>query len=202
MNVTYINHTKENKMMKRVWTAVLLVVCCAFVMTGCQSGQSVQPSDLPSWVLMPPEGGISAVGSAKVGPAGMSFAKLEATSNARDEIARTINVKVKNMIKNFTETTGVGDDTTVDKVFTIVSKQVAKVDLTGSQIKNVHLDQANEEIYVLVALQPEVVAGVAESMKQAAMTSYKNDKALWQKFQAKKGQEELDKEIEKEFGGM
>ncbi|VFQ45289.1 LPP20 family lipoprotein [Desulfoluna butyratoxydans] len=188
--------------MKRVWTAVLLVVCCAFVMTGCQSSPQVAPSDLPSWVLMPPEGGISAVGSAKVGPAGMSFAKLEATSNARDEIARSINVKVKNMIKNFTETTGVGDDTTVDKVFTNVSKQVAKVDLTGSQIKNVHLDKANEEIYVLVALQPEAVAGVADAMKQAAVTSYKNDKALWQKFQAKKGHEELDKEIEKEFGSM
>lgn len=188
--------------MKRVWTAVLLVVCCAFAMAGCASGPTVAPSDLPSWVLMPPEGGISAVGSAKVGPAGMSFAKLEATSNARDEIARTINVKVKNMIKNFTETTGVGDDTTVDKVFTNVSKQVAKVDLTGSQIKNVHLDEANEEIYVLVALQPEAVSGVADAMKQAAVTSYKNDKALWQKFQAKKGQEELEKEIEKEFGGM
>ena len=188
--------------MKRVWTAVMLIVCSAFVMTGCQSGPAVAPSDLPSWVLLPPEGGISSVGSAKIGPAGMSFAKMEATSNARDEIARTINVKVKNMLKNFTETTGVGDDTTVDKVFTNVSKQVAKVDLTGSQIKNVYLDKANEEIYVLVALQPESVAGVAEAMKKSAMTSYKNDKALWQKFQAKKGQEELDKEIEKEFGGM
>ncbi|WP_300666885.1 LPP20 family lipoprotein [Desulfoluna sp.] len=188
--------------MKRVWIAVVMVMCCAFVLAGCKSGPTVAPSDLPAWVLMPPEGGISAVGSAKIGPAGVSFAKLEATSNARDEIARTINVKVKNMIKNFTETTGVGDDTTVDKVFTNVSKQVAKVDLTGSQIKNVHKDDANQEIYVLVALQPEAVSGVADAMKQAAVTSYKNDKALWQKFQAKKGQEELDKEIEKEFGGM
>ncbi len=188
--------------MNRVWTLVCLVVACAFVMTGCQSGPVAPASDLPSWVLMAPEGGISAVGSAKVGPAGMSFAKLEATSNARDEIARTINVKVKNMIKNFTETTGVGDDTTVDKVFTNVSKQVAKVDLSGSQIKNVYLDRANEEIYVLVALQPEAVSGVAEAMKKAAVTSYKSDKALWQKFQAKKGQEEMEMEIEKEFGGM
>ena len=28
------------------------------------------------------------------------------------------------------------------------------------------------------------------------------EKALWQKFQAKKGHEELEKEIEKEFGKM
>lgn len=28
----------------------------------------------------------------------------------------------------------------------------------------------------------------------------RNEQALWQKFQAKKGHEELEKEIEKEFG--
>lgn len=188
--------------MKRVWLAVCVVVCCVCVMAGCKSGGGPQPSNLPSWVLMPPEGGISAVGSAKVGPAGMGFARIEASSNARDEIARTLNVKVKNMIKNFTETTGVGDATTVDKVFTNVSKQVASVDISGSAVKNAYLDNANQELYILVALQPEVVSNVTEAMKKAVVTSYKKDKALWQKFQAKKGQDELDHEIEKEFGEM
>lgn len=177
--------------------AVMAISCVMFI--GCASAPKEQ-SNLPAWVLMPPEGGISGVGAAQIGPAGMQTARIEAAANARDEIARTLNVRVKNMIKNFTETTGVGDDQTVDKVFTNVSKQVAKVDLTGSQIKKVHLDQDKNELYVLVAVQPEVVSEVAESMKQAAVTSFKNDKALWQKFQAKKGQEELDKEIEKEFG--
>lgn len=185
--------------MKRIIIVIAVMVMGSVFLAGCQSAAPPK-SDLPSWVLMPPEGGISSVGSAKIGPAGMSFAKIEAAANARDEIARTINVKVKNMIKNFTETTGVGDAQTVDKVFTNVSKQVAKVDLTGSTIKNVHLDKENNEIYVLVGLQPEIVSNVAETMKKAAMTSYKNDRALWQKFQAKKAHEELDKEIEKEFG--
>ncbi len=130
------------------------------------------------------------------------MAKIEATANARYEIARTINVKVKNMIKNFTETTGVGDDQTVDKVFTNVSKQVAKVDLSGSVVKKTFYDREGNELYVLVALNPEVVANVAETMKKAAMTSFKNDRALWQKFQAKKAHEELENEIEKEFGQM
>lgn len=185
--------------MKRMLMVVAILAIGSVFMAGCQSAAPVK-TDLPAWVLMPPEGGLSSVGSAKIGPAGMSFAKMEASANARDEIARTINVKVKNMIKNFTESTGVGDDQTVDKVFTSVSKQVAKVDLTGSRVKNVFMDTANQEIYVLVALQPEVVKSVAETMKQAAVTSFKNDRALWQKFQAKKAHEELDKEIEKEFG--
>lgn len=177
--------------------AVLAVACVAF--TGCQKTGKTS-SNLPEWVINPPEGGISGVGSAKVGPAGMQTARIEAAANARDEISRTLNIRVKNMIKNFTETTGVGDAQTVDKVFTNVSKQVSQVDLSGSQIKKVFLDEKNNELHVLVAVNPEVVTQVADAMKQAAITSMKNEQALWQKFQAKKGHEELDKEIEKEFG--
>jgi len=177
--------------------AVLAVACVAF--TGCQKTGKVS-SNLPEWVLVPPEGGISGVGSAKVGPAGMQTARIEAAANARDEISRTLNVRVKNMIKNFTETTGVGDAQTVDKVFTNVSKQVSKVDLSGSQIKKVFLDEKNNELHVLVAVNPEVVTQVTDAMKHAAITSMRNEQALWQKFQAKKGHEELEKEIEKEFG--
>ena len=191
-------------MMKRMWTMVVMAACFALVLTGCQGGGApVQPAgDLPAWVLVPPEGGICAVGSAKVGAAGMGFARTEAAAGARDEIARILNVRVKNMFKNFTETTGVGDDQTVDKVTTNVSKQLAKVDLSGSVVKKAYLDKANNELYVLVAVQPEVVKSVADTMRQAAVTSFKNDRALWQKFQAKKGHEELESQIEKEFGEM
>lgn len=185
--------------MKKIMVILAVMAMACVMVVGCTSADK-QPSNLPAWVLVPPEGGISGVGSAKIGAAGMQTARIEAAANARDEIARTLNVRVKNMIKNFTETTGIGDSETVDKVFTNVSKQVAKVDLTGSQIKKVHLDQENNELYVLVAVNPEAVAQASEAMKQAAMTSFKNDQALWQKFQAKKGHEELEKEIEKEFG--
>lgn len=186
--------------MKKVMVILAAMAMVCVVAAGCKTGDEKPSSNLPAWVLVPPEGGISGVGSAKVGPAGMQTARIEATANARDEMARIMNVRVKNMIKNFTETTGVGDAQTVDKVFTNVSKQVAKVDLTGSQIKKVFLDEKNNELYVLVGLNPEAVSQASDAMKQAAITSFKNDQALWQKFQAKKGHEELEKEIEKEFG--
>lgn len=187
--------------MRKIMVMMAVLALTSVMFVGCKSAET-NKADLPAWVLVPPEGGISGVGSAKIGAAGMQTARIEAAANARDEIARTLNVRVKNMIKNFTETTGVGDDETVDKVFTNVSKQVAKVDLSGSQIKKAHLDKENNELYVLVAVNPEAVAQAAEAMKQAAVTSFKNDRALWQKFQAKKGHEELEKEIEKEFGSM
>ncbi len=185
--------------MKRVLLIMTVLAIACVMVVGCKSNDP-KKMNIPSWVLVPPEGGISASGSAKIGPAGLSLAKIEATAIARDEIARSLNVKVKNMIKNFTETTGVGDDTTVDKVFTNVSKQLAKFDLSGSVVKKAEV--IDETIYILVAVQPEIVAQVANSMKKGDVSRVRNKKALWQKFQVKKGHEELEKEIEKEFGQM
>lgn len=166
-----------------------------------QSAQEVSPEfdGAPAWVLMPEvEGGLAAAGSAKMGAAGPSFAKTEATANARDELARQLNVKVKNMVTNFTQTTGVGDAQTVDKVVKNVSKQVASVDLSGSKVSKVWLSKTNT-MWVLVTLDPNGLEALKTSMAEAAKTSYKNDQALYQQFLNKKGQEELDSEIEKTF---
>jgi hypothetical protein len=99
------------------------------------------------------------------------------------------------MVKNFTQATGVGDDQTVDKVSAQVSKQIANETLNGSRQKDIWMSPCNE-LYVLVVLDP---ATVQEYAKQAVQSSYKNDQALWQQFQAKKAYEELDQEIQKEF---
>jgi ABC-type sulfate transport system substrate-binding protein len=85
------------------------------------------------------EGGLTGLGAAKIGAAGLQFARTEAIANARDEMARTLSIKVKNMFKNFTQVTGVGDAETVDKVSANVSKQVANQTLEGSRAKNVWL---------------------------------------------------------------
>jgi hypothetical protein len=187
--------------MKKIILAVMFV---SLVAVGCGGKKAEGPeianpcfNDAPAWVLSPElEGGLAAAGSAKVGAAGMQFAKTEAMASGRDELARILSVKVQNMVKNFTQATGVGDAQTVDKVSSQVSKQVANETLTGSRQKNVWLSPCNE-LFVLVVLDPAVVK---EQAKQAVQSSYKSDQALWQQFQAKKAYEELDKEIAKEFG--
>jgi len=150
----------------------------------------------PAWVLNPESiGGLAAVGSAKIGKAGIQFARVEALANARDELARQISVKVKNMVKNFTQVTGVGDEESVDKVSVQVSKQITSQALQGSRQKDMWISPSGT-LYVLVIVDPE---SVKELVKQQTLTSFKKDKALWQQFQAKKAYEELEKEIQKEF---
>lgn len=156
-------------------------------------------ANAPRWVLSPEmEGGLSAVGSAKIGKAGIQFARTEALANARDELARMLQVKVKNMVKNFTQVIGAGDEQTVDKVSVQVSKQVTSTVLQGSKQKDMWISPSGE-LYVLVVLDPQ---SVKQAVKEATLSSFKNERALWQKFQAKKAYEELDKEIDKEFGGQ
>lgn len=183
---------------------VMFVLSTFLVLTGCGE-KEVKPlanpcfNGAPAWVIDPSmEGGLTGLGSAKIGAAGMSFARTESMAVARDEIARTMSVKVKNMFKNFTQQTGIGDDQTVDKVATNVSKQVASQTLSGTKAKNTWISPCNE-LYILVVLDPE---SVQEAVKKQVQTSLRNEKALWQQFQAKKAHNELDAEIEKEFNSM
>ena len=187
-------------------TLISLATASALLMSGCaQKSESVvaqAPSQIasefdgaPAWVLESGvEGAISAVGSAKIGGAGMSFAKTEATGNGRDDLARQIQVNVTNMLKNFTQTTGVGDQQTVDKVVANVSKQLAKQDLSGSKVSKQWISKSGT-LYVLVVMQDP--SKVTAAVKDAVKTSFKNDQALWQQFQAKKAQDELDASLDK-----
>ncbi len=154
----------------------------------------------PSWVLSPEVKGskIAAVGSAKIGKAGLQFARTEALANARDELARMIEIRVKNMVKNFMQVTGVGDAETVDRVSVQVSKQVAYQTIRGSKQVALWRSPCNE-LFVLVGVDPEMVK---DFIKTQVETSLKNEQALWQLYQAKKAYQELDREIDKEFKGQ
>ena len=190
--------------MKKNILAALILLTVAAGFCGCgstskQAGvENYGPlSGAPAWVLSPTvDGALAAVGSAKIGGAGINFARTEALAVARDELARQMSVKVNNMVKNFTETTGIGDAETVDKVATQVSKQVASETLIGSKQTETWISP-DKELYLLVTLDADTAQ---EAVKNAAATSFKSDQALWQKFQAQKAQDELAEAVEKEFG--
>lgn len=185
--------------------AILLV--SSVLLAGCSSTPSAVDSsskmsdefkDAPEWVVKEGssiEGALAAVGSSKIGDAGIGFARTNAKTMARDELARQMELKVKTLVKNFTQEIGVKEDQTVDRVSVQVSKQVAKQTLSGARPQNSWISPS-DTVYSLVALDHD---SVKSYIKESVETSLKNEKALWQKFQADKGWEELDKEIEKEF---
>ena len=189
--------------MKKLFVLAVLAALAAFVVVGCSGKGGDAPkvtntclTGAPNWVIMGgAEGGFTSVGSAKMSPAGMSFTRTAAMGNARDEMARSISVKVNNMLKDFTQVTGIGDDSVVDKVTSSVSQQVASQTLQGTVQKDVWQSPC-DELYVLIASDPSVVQA---AVKQSVNSSYKNENALWQQFQAQKAQDDLAAAIDKEF---
>jgi hypothetical protein len=197
----YLSHFKEKKMKIRS----LLVASAATFLVACSSTQplpqpvascvfadgSNQPA--PEWICGAPVDGVelSAVGYADKSGAGANFMKQMAATAARVELAQTMKVEVQNMIKQYSETTGAGDSETVDQVNTSVTKQITKETLIGSRIFR-QMPTPTGGIVVLVGLAPEIVGKIAE---QSIKTSMKNERALWQKFQAGKAQDELAAEI-------
>ncbi len=195
--------------MNKTLTSIALATVAAFTFTAC-GGEAPAPkkdwdkctieggTEAPPWVCMPEiGGGIAALGIAQKSPAGPGFQRQEAMANGRDALARQISVKVKNMFKNFTQQTGVGSDAVVDKLSANVSKQIGNQMLSGSKQAKYWVDAKTGDMYLLVVLDPN--AAVAAT-KSTVKSSLRNEKALWQQFQAKKANAELDAEIEKEMG--
>jgi hypothetical protein len=154
----------------------------------------------PNWVCDPSmEGGMAAVGSASNG-LDRDMQRIEAMGKARDELARQMGLKVKNMLKNFSQATGFGENQTMEKVTTSVSKQVAEQTLVGSVQKG-SWKSPDGTLFIRMVIDQNKMVEIAQQTKESFKTSLRNDEALYQQFQAKKAMAELDAEIDKELSG-
>jgi hypothetical protein len=180
----------------------------AAVLTGCnQPTVNAQPAQqeiyvdpefqgAPDWVMNTPfiNGKLTAIGSAPRNAGNdIQFQKELAIGTARDNLARQVSVSVKNMLKKFVSTTGTGKDGTYDNASENVSKQIANETITNSRAIKSWISRTGT-FYVLVVKD---TASVVNSMDEKVKTSFKNDKAMYQRFLHAKAQGELEKELEK-----
>jgi hypothetical protein len=123
----------------------------------------------------------------------ISFQRTEARADGKDSLAMQISTKVSTLFKSFKASTGSGADATFDKASSKVSKQLASQTLQGAKgVKAWRSKSAT--MYVLVCISNEPVK---QQMDKAVKTSFKSDKAMYQKFLAAKADGELDKELSK-----
>ena len=144
----------------------------------------------PGWTCNEPVEGVevSAIGIYEKTAAGEMFQRQQAVAGARVALASEMKTHVANMIKQYVETTGAGSSETVDKVNTSVSKLVTSETLTGSKTFKSAFHPENGTLYVLVGFDPQMAM---KKTQEAIQTSMNNDKAAWQQFKAKQGQDEL-----------
>lgn len=149
----------------------------------------------PLWVCDGPVEGVSvaATGSFPKSAAGIDFMKQQAATSARVKLAQQMKVHIQNSIKQYAETTGAGDKETVDQVYTSTTKQITDQSLVGTKIFR-SAQGPDGAMYVLIGMDEAATQKLTES---AVKTSMNNERALWQKFQAGKSQDELAADIAK-----
>ena len=159
----------QNRML-RVSLGVSLGVAALVVVATAGCGKRVTTPDeqlpnefagAPNWVLE----GCSAywgdddgarlcgVGDAKIGRS-MSVARTKATSRGRAEISRTLETKVKNMIRDFQEQVADGEAEMTAEQFSSTSVSLSKSTLNGTAIQNTWISPTGQ-LYILVALDIE-----------------------------------------------
>ncbi len=126
----------------------------------------------PSWVL---EGcadywddddgaRLCGVGDAKIGRS-MSIARTKATSRARAEIGRTLETKVKSMIKDFQEQVTDGESEMTAEQFSSTTVLLSKSTLNGTTIQETWVSQTNQ-LYILVGLDIEAFENSVRQMDE------------------------------------
>ena len=195
--------------MKKTILKTVCVAVAATLFTGCMGKAPAAPVKeaepdfrckqdgqlAPDWTCNPYlEGSIVALGIApKNAGNDQGMQRAEAVAEGRDALANQLSVKVSTMFKSYKATTGAGADATFDKSNSKVSKQLASQTLNGSRGVKTWKSNAGT-MYILVGLSNEPVK---KQMEKAIKTSFKNDRAMYQKFLASKADGDLDKELEK-----
>lgn len=193
-------------MKRSIFSPIIICLVLLLVVAGC--GKKVKQIDneryeeefenAPDWVIAEYAGeAFSAVGSAHIGKGGIQFARTEALSNARSELARQVSVKVRGLVNTFAQQAGVGDQQTLDAYSRQVSKQVTDEILAGSREKDMWISPS-EDIYVLAILEE---AEVKKSVRRQMLSGSQQNGVRLQMREAEDANAELDAEIEKAFGG-
>jgi hypothetical protein len=162
-------------------------------MIGCSSspdsnGDSQQASiDAPQFFLAPPssDDAIYGVGVAKVGDIDKS--RTMALSRARDDVARQIDILIKNAITDYSQDAG-HDSTQTIKFIEIVSRQIVNTKLSGVKPKEMY-PAKDGTIYALVEYK------VNNFTADAAETFKRNEEAAFSEFKASQALEKLNYEI-------
>lgn len=158
---------------------VLVVIGVAFFVMSCGSKEPAAPASAmqneldgaPEWVLNESSGGnglICGVGSA-TGTRNVALARSTAQGRGRTAIARSLQVRVKAMLKDYQSTTtggeAFGQAANDEQHIEDVSKQITDTTLSGTEQKNTWISKTGT-LYVQMCMDVEKFKGAVNQMQQ------------------------------------
>lgn len=162
-------------------------------LVGCGGSKKVSKSNVPDWFLNPPKAGdkLYGIGSAK--KQNVQLAKEISETRAKKEIAQALSQKVQNLMKDFMSESGLGETAEATEFTQSITKTITDIDLEGCTIEKREIIDGT--VWSL-AVWPIDEAG-RSFLKDRINAELKRREALYNELQAKKGFEELDKELQK-----
>lgn len=178
--------------MLRKFTFLLVVL--TLLVVGCGGStklSSTNTGDVPAWYLNNPQEDDFLFAAATATSKDMQLAIDKATTDARAEIGRQVDVSLAGLQKSFTEEIGVGENSKLLEQFTQASKNVVSVNLAGSTPlkKKVNKDGENWRAYVLVKY-PTLAA------KESLLAQIKKDENTLTRLRSTKIFKELEMEVQ------
>lgn len=173
-----------------------VAVCCILFLNGCGGQKTKAPrneSGMPDFVLNPPSQTGVLFGTGISEQASPQLAKETADLRAKKEIAKILSQKVSNLMKDFMGQAAMGDAAEVTEFVQSVTKAVTDVELVGCIIEK--REFIGGKMYSLAKYPLD------DSMRKMIRDIVNKDltsrEALLSEFRAKKGFEDLDKELQK-----
>ncbi|MFP4547738.1 MAG: LPP20 family lipoprotein [Fidelibacterota bacterium] len=176
----------------RKFLVVLMMVPLALFLMNCGGKPKAKLNDIPDWYLNPPQAEDAILEAGDAVKHSMGLAKEAADARARDAIARTIEVKVNSMFKNFMQESGVGEEAEALEFTSSVSKQITANVLRGVRITQRDMRPEGNMYHAYSLAQYDLNSLVQESLNAA-----RKQKALYNEAKANLSFQELEKEIEK-----
>lgn len=181
--------------------ATLLLTACGASKVKEQAVVAPAKPKLPAWVTFPlVEDGLADTQCVE-NNGSFSILKTKATTLARAEIAKQIEVKVKAMDKNYQNLTTSGDAVNEGSTFESVSKSITQQNLSGTRVVKldyVDFPDGTTKICAMVTMNPSLAKDVYNKIiEQSGRTlSAQSDEMLYQQFKAERLTKEMDAEID------
>jgi hypothetical protein len=171
---------------------IALVIPLSLMLMNCGGKPKAKMNEVPEWYLNPPQAEDAIYEAGDAAKQSMGLAKEAADARARDGISRMIEVKVSNMLKNFMQESGLGEDAEALEFTSSVSKQVSNNVLNGCKIIKREMKPEGSLYHAYSLAEYNLNSLIQETLNEA-----RKQKALYNEAKANLSFDELEKEVQK-----
>ncbi|MBN1302668.1 MAG: LPP20 family lipoprotein [Melioribacteraceae bacterium] len=159
---------------------------------GCSSAATTTEGDIPEWYLETYQDPNYLFATSSATSKDLQLAVDKATTDARADIGRQLELKLEGLQKRFQEEVGVAENSTLLEQFSTATKTVVSQTLTGSSVskKDVQRDDEIYRAYVLVQYP-------ISTANQALLNQIEKQEELYTRFRSSQAFKELEEEVKK-----